>query len=157
MSWSRMHKYVMVSVMLIALWLETWGVSAKIGQMPSPPVEGSEAAEITARAELPAPAAPPVLLTEKRTIQLRWRFAPEVDTRQLVMGIWRSLDGGPYMEIGRTLIGALNFSYVTEELNKQHCYYAVAIIGPDVGPQSEPYCEKIQPVPRPLELRRVDQ
>ena len=156
MSWAVTHKYVMASVMLITLGLEPWSVKAKIGQTP-PTVEESVAVDSTARAELPIPAAPPAPMTEKRTIQLRWKFGPEVDTRQLVLGIWRSLDGGPYMEIGRTLSGALNFSYVTEELNKQHCYYAVAIIGPDVGPQSEPYCENIQPVPKPLELRRVEQ
>jgi len=156
MTWARTHKYVMVSVMLITLWLEPWGVKAKIGQM-SPAVEKSNAADSTAQVELSVPAAPAVLVTETRTIQLRWKFGAEVDTRQLVMSIWRSLDGGPYMEIGRTSNGALNFSYVTEELNKQHCYYAVAIIGPDVGPQSDPYCENIQPVPKPLELRRVEQ
>jgi hypothetical protein len=156
MNWAMTHKYAMASVMLITLGLEPWGVQAKIGQTP-PTVEESATMDSTARAELPVPAAPPAPITEKRTIQLRWKFDPEVDTRQLVMGIWRSLDGGPYMEIGRTLSGALNFSYVTEELNKQHCYYAVAIIGPDVGPQSEPYCENIHPVPKPLDLRRVEQ
>ena len=155
MHWVRTHTYVMVSVMLITLWLEPWGVKAKIGQVP-PVVEQNNVMDSTAHAELSVPAAPPALVPEKRTIQLRWRFSSEVDTRQLVMSIWRSLDGGPYMEIGRTMSGALNFSYVTEELNKQHCYYAVAIIGPDVGPQSEPYCENIQPVPKPFELRPVE-
>src|SRR5437870_5796503 len=94
----------------------------------------------------------PVPAGDKRPVLLKWRYPATTRTAPAV-AVWLSVDGGPWAEIGRTLPGALNFSYTTDQTNVTHCTYLVPVTrGGTEGKPSPTVCEYIDEISSPTDV-----